>query len=47
MPHTKVKVFSIIFIMAGAYFTFVKNVEEYNRTRPAVEDMPLFNLKDE
>lgn len=34
-------------VMAGAYFTFVKNVEEYNRTRPAVEDMPLFNLKDE
>lgn len=34
-------------VITGAYFVFVKNAEEYNRTRPALEDMPLFNLKDE
>lgn len=33
-------------VMGGAYIAFVKKVEEYNRTRPAVEDMPLFHLKD-
>ncbi len=32
--------------VAGAYFSYVKKVEEYNRTRPSVEDMTLFNLKD-
>lgn len=30
----------------GAYFAFVMKVEEYNRTRPSVEDTPLFNFKD-
>lgn len=34
-------------VIIGAYFAFVKKVEEYNRTRPSVEDTPLFNLKDE
>lgn len=34
-------------VIIGAYFAFVMKVEEYNRTRPSVEDTPLFNLKDE
>lgn len=32
--------------ITGAYFAYVMKVEEYNRTRPSVEDTPLFNLKD-
>lgn len=32
-------------IMVG-YFVSVINVEEYNRTRPPVEDTLVFNLKD-
>lgn len=34
--------------VAGACFSYVKKVEEYNRTRLWVEDeaMTLFNLKD-
>jgi len=33
--------------VAGAYFVYVKKVEEYNRTRPSLEDMTLFHLRDE
>ena len=33
-------------VIVGAYFAYVMKVEEYNITRPPVEDTPLFNLKD-
>jgi len=37
----------ILLAVAGAYFVYVKKVEEYNRTRPSVEDSALFRLRDE
>ncbi len=33
-------------IIAVAYFSNVKKVEEYNKSRPSIDDMALFNLKD-
>ena len=33
-------------VIMGAYFAYVMKVEEYNTTRPPVEDSLIFNLKD-
>lgn len=33
-------------VIVGAYLAYIMKVEEYNNTRPPVEDSLIFNLKD-